>query len=743
MTVTALPPIHPDFPAEVLHLAGTVTAILRQIGVWEDRERNVGADLETSLSLADSAQELAAMLSLHVQAPYFGSLKVRVAGREQTLYVGKHAFRDLHGPHSVVSWESDVGSLFYSETLSWEANKGLKGTVRRRRQLDVSAKTLRGLTDLYDDEAGGDTGGREQVLLSRLSEASTTAMRDVVETLQPEQNAAMRAPAGRHTLIQGAAGSGKTTIGFHRLAWLMHPDRHEHRARADAMLVLMPNAVLARYAARVLPGLHLEGVTVTTPEVWATSFLGLEKMEVTDRTLQLLLTDADNERRKAAWRRAKALGDLRMLEVVRNHLGARLRANLGALTFRATVHVRGEDHTLFLSNEALHDLLDGVLRRAPLEGYRAAFRAALEEELLAPLHLPDAEGESAVRRTLAADLTRLSGKVFAGLLPVSEGRRIATDEAALRAAGGVLDERTIRVLLGDPLEAIPKPRRSFADVTELPLMLAVAALLDGVGRRMGRVLEPYDHIALDEAQDYSPLLYALLSRAARPGHLTALGDLNQGLHGYKGPATWAGVQAALGGEDRAGLMTLGRTYRSTRQITEVGAGIAATYNRAGGVVGVDRDGREVLRFTGAPLAAGIARAVQEMQGEGHRNVAVVTRRVLDAERLVPQLQQHDVDARPILNEQARYEGGVVILPVNLAKGLEFDGCIVAGADAAHYDPGTQFESRLLYVAASRGLHRLALVAEGELHPLLQNGTSREAGAEHPAGRTRSAGPERA
>ncbi|GMA14283.1 DNA helicase UvrD (plasmid) [Deinococcus metallilatus] len=718
-TLPDAPPTHPDFPAEEQHLAGTVAAFIRQIETWEDRERNVGADLETSLTLADTAQEHAALLSVHVPAPYFGSLRVRIGGREQMLYVGKHAFRDLKGPHSVVSWESDVGSLFYSEALSWQGKKGLKGSIRRRRQLDVGGKKLHRITDLYDDEAGGDTGGREQVLLQRLSEASTAAMRDVVETLQPEQNEAMRAPAGVSTLIQGAAGSGKTTIGFHRLAWLMHSDRGEHRAAPESTLVLMPNRVLAAYAARVLPGLNLEGVTVTTPEAWATSFLGLEKMEVTDRTLHLLLTDRDNERRKAAWRRAKALGDLRMLRVVQNHLAGRLRHNLGTLTFQTKIQVRGEDRTLTLDNPALHGLLDDVLGRAPLEGYRAAFRTALEEELLARVNLPDPDEETQLLRTLAADLTRLSGRVFAGLLPVSEGRRIASDEASLRAAAeGVLDERTVRVLLGDPLAAVPKPRRSFADVTELPLMLAVAALLDGVGRRVGRTLEPYSHVVLDEAQDYSPLLYALLARAARPGHLTALGDLNQGLHGYKGPGSWADVQAALGGEGRTRLMTLGRTYRSTRQITELGARVAATYNRAGQVVGVDRDGGEVMRLTGGDLAALTARAVHAMQAQGHHNIAIVTRRVTDAERLVPQLQRHDVDAHPILNEQARYTGGVVILPVNLAKGLEFDGCIVAGADAQNYDPGTPFESRLLYVSASRGLHLLALVAQEQLHPLL-------------------------
>lgn len=719
MTRAAEPLVHPDFQAEQGHLDGTVTAMLRQIEVWEDRDRNVGADLETSLTLADTAEEHAAMLSVHVHAPYFGSLRVRVAGREQTLYVGKHAFRDLKGPHSVVSWEADVGSLFYSDALTWEARKGLTGTIRRRRQLDVGNKLLHRITDLYDDEAGGDTGGREEVLVRRLSEASTTAMRDVVETLQPEQNEAMRSPAGQPVVIQGAAGSGKTTIGFHRLAWLAHPDRGVHQAQPGNMLVLMPNAVLARYAARVLPGLSLQGVTVTTPEVWALSFLGIEKMEVVDRTLSLLLNDHDTERRRAAWRRGKALGDARMLGVVQRHLAGRALTHVERLTLNTAAVVRRETRAVTLDSSTLRGLLSDVLARSPLEGYRAAFRTALEEEVLARLRVPEEEGGS-VTRQLAPDLAALTGKVFVGMLPVSEGRRLLTDEGALRAAAdGVLDERMIRVLLSDPLAAIPKPRRSYVDVTELPVVLAVAALMDGLGKREGRALTPYDHIVLDEGQDYAPLLYRLLARATRSGHLTVLGDSSQGVAGFKGPNSWADVQGALGGADRVPLLTLSRTYRSTRQITELGARIARTYNPDASVVGVDRNGAEVERLTGTSLPALSARAVKRMLAAGHRNIALVTRRAADAERLAADLQFEDVDARPIVSEQARYEGGIVVLPVNLAKGLEFDGCVVVGADSATYDPAVPFESRLLYVAASRGLHALALVAEQELHPLLE------------------------
>lgn len=690
--------------------------MLRQIDVWEDRERNTGADLETSVTMADTAEEHAAMLSVHVHQPYFGSLKVRVGGREQTVYIGKHAFRDVEGPHHVMSWDSEVGSLFYSQALEWTPKRGGKGQIRRRRQLDVSHKTLQRVTDLYDDEKGGDTGGREEVLLRRLEEGSAAGMRDVVETLQPEQNEAMRYPAGTPVIIQGAAGSGKTTIGFHRLAWMTSPERGVHQARAEACMVLMPNRVLAVYASRILPELGIGGVSVTTPEVWATTLLGLEKLEITDRTLTLLLTDTDNTRRALAWRRAKLLGDARMLDVVRTHLWHKFLGALRGQGLREVVELDRRDSQTFTLNEAdLTRMLHEVFAQDPLDGYRAGFRRLVEEEAVTALRANEDE-EASVRRQLSRGLTALLGRIFASTTPVTETRRLLADEASLRASG-LLSDKEVRLLLADPLSGIPTPRRAHADVTELPVMLAMQAFTGGIGRVVGRTLELFDHVVLDEAQDYSPLLYALLARAARPGHITALGDLNQGMHGYKGPSSWAAVQEQLPG---AQVLTLSRTYRSTRQITALGARIAETYNRAAQVQGVDREGAEVQRYEGADERALIAQAVKDAQAAGHTNIAIVTRRAADADRLSTELRDFDTDAQPITTQEHRFRGGLVILPVNLAKGLEFSAAIVTGANQATYDESTEYERRLLYVAASRALHWLGLVSGAQpLHPLIR------------------------
>ena len=134
-------------------------------------------------------------------------------------------------------------------------------------------------------------------------------------------------------------------------------------------MVLMPNRVLAAYAARILPELELQGVVVTTPETWITGLLGLEKLEVTDRTLTLLLTDTDNARRALAWRKAKLLGDARMLDVVRTHLWNKFNAAILGQSFSERVEVRGRDpQTVTFTEAQLFGLLHDVFAADPLDG---------------------------------------------------------------------------------------------------------------------------------------------------------------------------------------------------------------------------------------------------------------------------------------------------------------------------------------------------------------------------------------
>lgn len=709
---------HPDFDFERQHLAGTVDAMVKRILHLEDGLSDVGADEDTAfVQRLDNASE-AQQLSLHVDAPYFGSMTVRAGGKTSTLYFGRYPFYDPGGRFTVSDWRSPVGQLFYTDATSWP-----KGEVHRKRQLDVQKRALTRVTDLYAREGAQGGAAREEVLLQRLSEGATGGMRDIVSTIQPEQDALIRFPANRVCVIQGPAGSGKTSLLFHRIAFLAF-DGGDRRLDPRTALVLVPNRVLAGYARKVLPDLRIEGVQVTTPEDWMTEQLALN-VEVTDKTLALLLTSPDREQKRRAWLRAKALGDAQMLDVLRAGILRRHAEALKGETFACTVALSGREEHVSLSPQVLSEVLSEAAGGSLLTGVRDAFVRGVVERAWRELEargVPDGAYRAAVKQ-LEFDAAKLAGRALRAASPITEVRRLLREPGELAAAAkGILSDARVKALLTpDPAAHLPAARTGSVDVLELPLMLAVKAVTEGVGRKNAARGSAYGHVLVDEAQDLSPLLYRLLADVAEPGAVTVAGDVNQGIHGYRAISFWTEALEQLRTKADDGVQHLTKTYRSTRQIVGLARQVARSFAReeAQEAVAVPRDGREVAVLTEGRGADRAAAAVKAAQGAGLANVAVILRSARFCDAMARALAERDVHAQVIDSEQKMYRGGVVVMPANLTKGLEFDAAIVVGADEQSYPSDVEYETRLLYVAVTRGMHALWLVPNGALHPLLR------------------------
>ncbi|AFZ68536.1 DNA/RNA helicase, superfamily I [Deinococcus peraridilitoris DSM 19664] len=693
--------------------------MVRRILELEDGLADVGADEDTAFVQRLDNEAEAQQLSVHVDAPYFGAMVVRAGGKTSKLYLGRYPYYDKAGRYTVSDWRSPVGQLFYTQDTRWK-----KGEVHLKRQLDIKKRELVRVTDLYAREGVNEVSAREDVLLQRLGEGATGGMRDIVSTIQPEQDALIRHPGHRPLVIQGPAGSGKTSLLFHRIAFLAFDGRQEGALDPRNTLVLVPNRVLAGYARRVLPDLRIEGVQVVTPEDWMAEQLRLN-VEVTDKTLTLLLGTAERELKRRAWLRAKALGDARMLDVLRAGIVRRYRESLGSERFESSVTVNFEEYTVGLDGPALSEILDDIAPRSLLSGLREAFVRRLVErgwQDLEALGVSDGAYRAA-KSQLEYDAAKLMGRAFRAASPITEVRRLLREPGELAAAArGILSEARVKALLTpDPAAYLPSARTGSVDTLELPLMLAVKAITEGFGRKSASGARPYDHILVDEGQDLSPLLYRLLSDAAQAGSITVAGDINQGIHGYRAISFWTEALEQLRTSPDDQVHHLQRTYRSTRQIVGLASQVARSFARdeALEAVAVPRDGQQVsvlIRGSGADRAAA---AVQDALKSGFANVGVILRHGRHAEALARALGERDVHAQVIDTQHKVYGGGVVVMPANLTKGLEFDAAIVVGADESSYPGDVEYETRLLYVAVTRGMHALWLIPDGELHPLLR------------------------
>ncbi len=232
----------------------------------------------------------------------------------------------------------------------------------------------------------------------------------------------------------------------------------------------------------------------------------------------------------------------------------------------------------------------------------------------------------------------------------------------------------------------------------------------------------FDHTVIDEAQDFSPFQVSLLNDHVRSGSFTVLGDLAQGIHGYKGIADWDEFMSLFEPEKR-GFHKLLRSYRSTMEIIA----FANEVLLRGGVseenlaVPVFRSGDPVEVTAAASdkeREAAVIKAVQAVRSQGDIDtVAVITRGMPEAERLQAALEKAGLAPSLIQAGQEKYGGGLSVLPAYLAKGLEFDAVVLADADVNSYAADTR-DAKLLYVACTRALHKLTLIYTGKPSPLL-------------------------
>ncbi|MNI40102.1 Helicase IV [compost metagenome] len=283
-----------------------------------------------------------------------------------------------------------------------------------------------------------------------------------------------------------------------------------------------------------------------------------------------------------------------------------------------------------------------------------------------------------------------------------------------------------RIPQGVLVSTVKDLKKGILHEEDLPPLLYIHYLLNGSegGSR-------FDHIVIDEAQDFSPFQIAVLDLYVKGHSFTILGDLSQGIHAYKGVHAWEEMQTLFAPEQTA-YHALTRSYRSTMEIIEFANGIlSAGVGSSLLAVPVFRSGNPVrLIAYGQPLpgpAAGgdsriqaVRTALASLSGREYRTVAVLTRSLREAAELYTELAGQFEDIHLIDGSMTEYRGGLSVLPVYLSKGLEFDAVILADADSDHYGSAA-WDAKLMYVGCTRALHELWMLHGEGLPPYLQNG----------------------
>jgi DNA helicase-2/ATP-dependent DNA helicase PcrA len=705
------PEIQSAYQEELQRLEQTAAEIDRQIRVLADIPRYYGDDL-TEQALENARETRRRNLAIAENEPYFGRLDFQEHGQSEPspLYIGKVGIEDEKtGQPIVIDWRAPVASLFYSFTggegpVSYESPDGLiEGLVYLKRNLVIRKKILQRVVDTY--VRGGDNlSVADEFLLYRLEENKDNRLRDIVSTIQEEQDRIIRAPKNTALVIQGVAGSGKTTVALHRLAYLLY--QYRENIRAERMIIFAPNAMFLDYISSVLPELGVGGIQQTTFSRFVLDLLGHE--------VEL----ADPSERLQHWFQ---IGPNR--PVADDSAPGRFKGSIRFLTYLDGCLDRWEQHSL---PEADFEPWEGA--KLPAATIREWFHTEYRHY---PLMKRRERVIARIKRWVEIELdnaweTHLKKEYKKTASARLRAYQKAWPELTPFAFYKLLFSKTKRPawLPKELLDEIPSPivedsnrlfKKRQVELEDLAPLLHIHHRFYGIDGH-----DIFDHVVIDEAQDFSPFQIAVLNARTRGGSFTILGDLSQGIHAYQGIRDWQEFLDLFPGEGASGFFRLDRSYRSTMEIIQFANEVIA---RSGEPVTLARPvfrSGEPVRVEQIPATQrldAILRTVRELTSGTANTVAVVGRTDAECAEIHKHLTEHGLSATLIHSKQTDYQGGLSVLPVYLTKGLEFDAVLLTDVDADHYGLNAA-DAKLLYVGCTRDLHQLRLHYSGEISPLI-------------------------
>ncbi|MBL3648119.1 RNA polymerase recycling motor HelD [Bacillus sp. RHFS10] len=699
----------------------TMASIKQQAELLSDRERNHRR----------MDQQLKRIHRLKA-SPYFGRVDFIENGEEQAerIYIGLASCMDEKEEHFLIyDWRAPISSMYYNYSpgkAEYEVpGETIEGEMELKRQFIIKNGDLKAMFNT--DMTIGD-----EMLQEVLSHQSDTQMKNIVSTIQKEQNQIIRNEKSKFLIVQGAAGSGKTSAALQRVAYLLY--RYRGVIDAGQIVLFSPNFLFNSYVSSVLPELGEENMEQATFQEYIEHRLGRKFLcESPFDQLEYCLTESKKggfPSRLTAITWKAGLSFQQFIDEYVSRLSSEgmifknivfrgqklitkehIQSYFYSLDQRQSIPNRIEQTAKWLLSE-LHTFekkerrKDWVVQEAELldkEDYLDVYKKLQERKQFSESTFNDYQREQQLLAAIivkkAFNPLKQAVRLFAFLdvkqlyLHLFSSWRGKFQHAEMGAIGALTRS------------AFAENKLLYEDAAPF---LYMQDLIEG--RKKNTKIK---HLFIDEAQDYSPFQMAYMRSIFPAASMTVLGDINQfiyahAIHGAKH------MDACFEGEP-AEYVRLKRTYRSTRQIVDLtkamlqdGADIEP-FNRNGEMPLVFKtEGRE-------DLCQKLTKEIERLKKQGHETIAVICKTAQQCIQAHAYISEY-IDIRLIHKENQTFQKGVCVIPVYLAKGIEFDAVLVYDASEEHYQ--TEHDRRLLYTACTRAMHMLAVLYTGKASPFV-------------------------
>lgn len=609
------------------------------------------------------------------ESPYFGKVNFEDNGYAEQIYVGRYGLTPEGSfDAAIVDWRAPVASLFYKGTLGETSYKSPDGEVPvdilARRQIMIKKGKLEGFFD-------SDVDVKDDILQMILSSNAGEKLKDIVMTIQKEQDEIIREERMKVVVVNGVAGSGKTTIALHRVAYLLYNFREQ---LGDKVLILGPNDIFIDYIGEVLPTLGESNVNQQTFAHFAINEIGLNE-PVIDFTAYLEEVLKGNEEVIHEIKYKAGEGFISVLDKKCEDLENSYFNVQAAKFFDEEV----------VSIEEINDLFENYYKYMPL------FRRSQKIKRIIIEKLKDKRDE--LVRNLNVEVKEKLASLTEEQLVIEQNniefqRKIRIREIVRELM--IQKENLAKWIDNESIVDIYKEFTNTENLSylDLPAILYLMIKLDGK-----KASKEIKHIVIDEAQDYSMLQFIVLKELTGCKSYTIVGDSNQRLIKVEEEPAMLKLKSLFGGFVKN--YALNKSYRSTFQIMEY----ASKLLDENAIVPFVRKGKydveEVEVKDEDDLIDTILETLEDYDDENYDNIAIITKDKEELKKIAPELKKF-TKLLAFDREDVIYRGGKVIVPSYYAKGLEFDGVIIV-----NFDDNT--DDLVKYIMATRALHRLKVI----------------------------------
>ena len=711
-----------EFIREQQKLEQTIKIISELLGIEQKELERVYNDysreIDERLRVANFRKNHIKVLEKASSNPYFARIDFKAITDSdfKEIYIGRNGI-SKDGKVLITDWRAPISSLYYDSSTgktSYKSPTGdVLGEVALKRQYDIENGKLIEYFDV-------DLVSSDNLLQKYLNANNDSRLKSIVATIQSEQNDIIRRPIDENVIIQGVAGSGKTTVALHKIAYLVY--NYINSVKQSQYLVIGPNPVFIKYIKTVLPDLDVSGVSQLTFEQFAKDYIG-EEIEINPSNKKISASIAgksnDIDKFKSSMLYKNMLENFFEL-YLKGIVSKPLKLNdfvvlteeeIAPIFARALEEqhatLQGRvDATIERLIDYVKNNVDSILTRYNEYENNLFKNASLEER--ESLRKKFIKERIEIQKNCSATIRKYFAKAV--LSPIKLYRLFIS----MLDDFNIYGYKKINELKKTTMANIKGNKYDFEDLAAL-LYLKLRT-------EPNRQYSNIKHTVIDEAQDLGIFNFYVLKKCLPTSTFSIFGDLAQSIYDYRGIDNWDEVNSLIF-NNKANIVNFNKSYRTTASIMNVADAISESINLGKSDL-VVRQGLPVS-FDEAPtsneLVEQIANKIKEYKEKGYKTIAVISKTDLLSRYINDDLRELGIVIPNVTEKDdvSLDEFSVCTISNQLAKGLEFDAVILNNVNDKIYSCDSTLDMKLLYVAVTRALHELDITYNGKIPEVLQ------------------------